>query len=231
MPARPTSTASGNYAGLNAITDPLARGVIKRMMDRINALEGASLRIGEVNRPLDAALDGSRFRAENFRDPANPQDLVTKAHLEKYIAAVLSTLPGVPGGAAESGNLPETPSTDPADDIPDHGDVVANAHNAHGIGPGSSDEDVFRFVQDVAWELAGLGEDPLAGLLLKSAGAGIFTCAGETYSYTRVCYSNGHIFDILIDGDPGGARLPSWGDDGFVDVGFYHVATDPSSPC
>jgi hypothetical protein len=58
----------------------------------------------------------------------------------------------------------------------------------------------------------------------------VFTCAGQTYRYARVSFNNDHVFKILIDSDPGGARTPEWADEGII-AGLYRVATSPSSPC
>jgi hypothetical protein len=69
------------------------------------------------------------------------------------------------------------------------------------------------------------------GLLLKGSGDNIYTCGGETYSISRVCYPDGHIFKVLGDAGPGGNNTPQWVDDGFVTPDRYHIATDPALPC
>lgn len=112
--------------------------------------------------------------------------------------------------------------------------IVTAAHDSMGIGPTSTDEEVFRFIQTVAQNINATVTLP-GGLVcgLTSAppgGDNVFTCAGETYRYARVTFSNDHTFKCLIDADPGGARTPEWADEG-ITAGLYRVATDPSGPC
>ena len=144
-------------------------------------------------------------------------------------AAALNTTP------APSSPVEPPPPTPVDDGIPDHSAEVNAVYAAHPVGPTSTDEEMFRFCQYVAQAIIASGTDPagrICGLLLKPTGANIFTCNGETYSYSRVCYDNGHVFKVVADADPGGARTPAWEDNSPPLLpGSYHVATDPTSPC
>lgn len=67
-----------------------------------------------------------------------------------------------------------------------------------------------------------------AGLLEKASGNN-----WNGYAVDIVCYPDGHIYDVLIDG--GGANTPSWQDKGMVDPSRYRppvgvVATPPVDP-
>lgn len=112
--------------------------------------------------------------------------------------------------------------------------IVVAAHDGMGISGASTAEEVFRFIQTVAQNINATVTLP-GGLLcgLTSAppgGDNVFTCAGETYRYARVTFSNDHTFKCLIDADPGGARTPEWADEGLT-AGLYKVATSPTDPC
>lgn len=78
----------------------------------------------------------------------------------------------------------------------------------------------------VAWLLRGQG----AGLLIKSGGENTIVWQGYSLSASRICYPDGHIYKLLSDAGPGGANLPQFADNGFVDKGLYVPAIDPSKP-
>lgn len=81
-------------------------------------------------------------------------------------------------------------------------------------------------VKRVAWLLRGEG----AGLLIKAGGEGIVAWQGHTFSASRICYPDGHIYKILSDAGPGGANLPQYSDNDFVDPSLYVKAIDPAKP-
>jgi hypothetical protein len=76
-------------------------------------------------------------------------------------------------------------------------------------------------VKRVAWLLRGGG----GGLLLKPGGENIVTWNGRSYSASRMCYPDGHIYKLLSDVPT--TNGPSWQDDGFVDRSLYVAAIDP----
>lgn len=129
-------------------------------------------------------------------------------------------------------NPPEPPPVE--DGIPNYIDIVTAARNGMGITGASSPEEVFNFVRTVAADINASGQNPdgiVCGLVdAPAAGENVFTCSGETYRYNRVGFSNGHLFKILIDSDPGGSRLPTWDDNGMA-PDLYRVTTPPGSPC
>lgn len=122
----------------------------------------------------------------------------------------------------------------PQNTVPDHSDIVATVSASYPTGPTSTLEEIFRFTQALAWAILGSATDPpgfTCGLLYKPSGENIFTCAGISYSISRVCYPNGQIFKVLADAGVGGANTPQWVDNGTVDPSNYRPATDPASPC
>jgi hypothetical protein len=144
-------------------------------------------------------------------------------------AELLNTVPAPTGGVPP-------PDPQPVDDgIPDHSAEVNAVYATNPVGPTSTDEEMFRFCQRVAAAILAAATDPpglTCGLLLKAGGANVFVCNGDSYSYSRVCYNNGHVFKVVVDADPGGARTPTWADNSPPLLpAEYHVATDPSAPC
>ena len=81
-------------------------------------------------------------------------------------------------------------------------------------------------VKRVAWLLRGDG----AGLLIKTSGENVVLWQGYSFSATRICYPDGHIYKIIGDAGPGGANTPGFGDNDFVDRSLYVPAIDPSKP-
>jgi hypothetical protein len=77
----------------------------------------------------------------------------------------------------------------------------------------------FKITRRVAEHLA----NERAGLLVKRQGN---NCEG--FATDIICYPDGHIYDILIDG--GGSNGPAWQDKGFVDPALYQPVTAPPSP-
>ncbi len=75
----------------------------------------------------------------------------------------------------------------------------------------------------VAWILRGIG----GGLLLKGSGDNTVPWLGFTFSASRICFPDGHIFKILTDAGPGGTNGPQYADNDFVDPSSYFKAVDP----
>ena len=78
----------------------------------------------------------------------------------------------------------------------------------------------------VAWLLRGEG----AGLLIKTGGENVVLWQGYSFSATRICFPDGHIYKIIGDAGPGGANSPGWSDNDFVDKSLYVPAIDPNKP-
>ncbi len=189
---------------------------------------------------LRTALDDLKLQHQNLReDVANLPPILSLADIQQGLgptgsnplptAELLNTVPAPTGGVPP-------PDPQPVDDgIPDHSAEVNAVYAIHPVGPTSTDEEMFRFCQYVAQAILAAATDPVGltcGLLLKAGGANIFVCNGESFSYSRVCYNNGHVFKIVVDADPGGARTPTWADNSPPLLpAEYHVATDPTSPC
>jgi len=90
------------------------------------------------------------------------------------------------------------------------------------VRPTNSVEDL-EVTKRVAWLLRGSG----GGLLLKGSGENTVPWLGQTFSATRVCFPDGHIYKIIGDAGPGGGNTPGWGDNDFVDPSLYVRAIDP----
>ena len=82
----------------------------------------------------------------------------------------------------------------------------------------------FEVTKRVAWALRG----ERAGLLIKNGGENIVSWQGYSFSASRICYPDGHIYKVISDAGPGGANGPTWSDNGFVDSSLYVPAIDPS---
>ena len=81
-------------------------------------------------------------------------------------------------------------------------------------------------VKRVVWLLRGEG----AGLLIKNSGDNVVQWAGYSFSASRLCFADGHVFKIIGDAGPGGANSPGFADNGFVDKSQCVPAIDPSTP-
>ncbi|HKB11146.1 MAG TPA: hypothetical protein VKD69_10840 [Vicinamibacterales bacterium] len=101
--------------------------------------------------------------------------------------------------------------------------LVACVWNA--VNPTDSVSD-FEVVKRVAWLLRGDG----GGLLIKNGGDNAVLWAGYSFSASRICFADGHIFKIIGDAGPGGANAPGFTDNDFVDKSLCVPAIDPSTP-
>ncbi|HMF98331.1 MAG TPA: hypothetical protein VKE96_28720 [Vicinamibacterales bacterium] len=81
-------------------------------------------------------------------------------------------------------------------------------------------------VKRVAWLLRTEG----AGLLIKNSGENVVLWAGYSFSASRLCFADGHLFKIIGDAGPGGANAPGFSDNDFVDPSQCVPAIDPSTP-
>ena len=78
--------------------------------------------------------------------------------------------------------------------------------------------------------MAGLLRGAGAGLLIKTSGDNIVNWREYSFSASRICYPDGHVFKIIGDAGPGGANSPTFADNDFVDRSLYVPAIDPSKP-
>jgi hypothetical protein len=84
----------------------------------------------------------------------------------------------------------------------------------------------FEVVKRVAWLLRGEG----GGLLIKETGENTVRWQGYSFSATRICFPNGHIYKLISDAGPGGANSPTYSDNDFVEKSLYVPAIDPRLP-
>jgi hypothetical protein len=144
-----------------------------------------------------------------------------------------NAIPGLPGPApAPPPPPPPPPPPDPPSQPPheawedcgalsDKGDLVSCVHDW--VNPGSSGTLAFEVTKRVAWLLRGEG----AGLLIKDGGENIISWQGHSFSISRICYPDGHIYKVISDAGDGGTNGATWADNGFVDPGLYLAAIDP----
>jgi hypothetical protein len=91
------------------------------------------------------------------------------------------------------------------------------------INPGSSGAAAFEVTKRVAWLLRGEG----GGLLIKNGGENIISWQGYSFSISRMCFPDGHIFKVITDAGDGGSNGAGWADNDFVDPSLYVPAIDP----
>jgi hypothetical protein len=91
-----------------------------------------------------------------------------------------------------------------------------------GVNPSRTVEGAFEVTKRVAWALRGEG----AGLLIKNGGENIISWQGYSFSASRICYPDGHIYKVLTDVPA--TNGPSWQDNDFVDPKLYVPAIDPT---
>jgi hypothetical protein len=84
----------------------------------------------------------------------------------------------------------------------------------------------FEVVKRVAWLLRGGG----AGLLIKGSGENTIIWQGYSFSASRICYPDGHIYKVLSDAGVGGTSGPQFSNNDFVDPSLYVKAIDPAKP-
>jgi hypothetical protein len=141
---------------------------------------------------------------------------------------------GYAGAWSQSGsfNTPDAPSpyTRPIGDWQNCGGpatkketLVACVWNA--VHPNDTVSDL-EVVKRVAWLLRAEN----AGLLIKGGGDGTMAWQGYSFSASRICYPDGHLWKILSDAGPGGANGPQWSDNDMVDPTLYVKAIDPAKP-
>jgi hypothetical protein len=102
------------------------------------------------------------------------------------------------------------------------GDLALSACVWNFVRPTNAIEDL-EVAKRVAWLLRSQG----GGLLLKGSGETTAPWLGFTFSASRICFPDGHIYKIIGDAGPGGANTPGYAENGFVDVSSYFPARDP----
>jgi hypothetical protein len=90
------------------------------------------------------------------------------------------------------------------------------------VRPVNSYDDL-EIAKRVAWLLRAKG----AGLFLKGSGDNTVPWLGFTFSASRICFPDGHLFKIIQDAGPGGLNAPIYSDNDFVDPSTYFPARDP----
>jgi hypothetical protein len=91
------------------------------------------------------------------------------------------------------------------------------------LNPAHTPEGAFEVTKRVAWAYRNEG----AGLLIKNGGENIVSWKGRSFSASRVCLPNGHIYKVLSDVPT--TNAPSFQDNDYVDPSLYVPAIDPNS--
>jgi len=157
---------------------------------------------------------------------------VTLTPLKRYTWRVRAEYQGASGAWSSTGSF-KTPQQPPAYNRPiGNWQACAGLSSSALVGcvwnavlPVDSVGDL-EVVKRVAWLLRGEG----AGLLIKNSGENTVLWAGYSFSASRICFADGHLFKIIGDAGPGGANSPGFADNGFVDKSLYVPAIDPSTP-
>jgi hypothetical protein len=158
------------------------------------------------SRAFAGAVTGDWSRTETFRSPTAPP-------------VSPSPPPGSGGGSGPIGDTSHCNSL--------VGNKPALVQCIHAVvQPGGNEYRAFEVTKRVAWALRGEG----GGMLIKNGGENILPWRGYSFSISRICYPDGHIFKVLSDAGPGGANAPTWSDNDFVDKSLYVPAIDPSLP-
>lgn len=202
-----------------------------------------------IDLPNLGSLDqGSRRAIEILRDRLqDTEDRATKAHELLAAQPPILTIDEIRDQLSATGSSPlptaallntnpaqtnpVPPPSNMAPAPPDHTGVVQAVLAAQSppLDEFSSNEQIFRFAQQVVWEIFQLGTDPPdmhVGLLHQAAGDGVFTCAGVPYATFRICYDTGANIKILT-----GSFTAQWTQEANVPLDEYRPPTDPSSPC
>ena len=91
------------------------------------------------------------------------------------------------------------------------------------LNPPHTAEGAFEITKRVAWAYRNEG----MGLLIKNGGENIVSWKGLSFSASRVCLPNGHIYKVLSDVPT--TNAPSFQDNDYVDPSLYVPAIDPNS--
>jgi hypothetical protein len=124
--------------------------------------------------------------------------------------------PGDPGPPPGPG-----PDITSCESIADKQRLVECVHSI--VNPARTVEGAFEVTKRVAWALRREG----AGLLIKNGGENIVSWKGYSFSASRVCYPDGHIYKVLTDVPA--TNGPSWQDNDFVDRSLYVPAINPNT--
>jgi len=123
--------------------------------------------------------------------------------------------PPPPGGGGGTGSC---------DALVDQPEQLVKCIHASMPSPPRNEVEAFEVTKRVAWALRNKG----GGLLIKNGGENIVSWQGYSFSASRVCFPDGHIYKVISDAGPGGANGPTWSDNDFVDRALYVPAIDPS---
>ncbi len=182
---------------------------------------------GQVPFAVKTTIDILRYEIERTQAMVSAQDA-------RIAAARGITLDDAAEGLAPTGEKPlptagllntQEPETEqpkaPVDDgIANYVDIVSDVKTELNIGPTTTPADMFASIREIVTRInaePNLPDNIICGLVLAPpAGENVYTCAGTTYRYNRVGFSNGHLFKVYSDSDPGGQRLAAWDDNGLV---------------
>lgn len=226
-PAKPNAAP---VAFANKIKDVDTRNAVLEILKHLGTIHDTLTTIGGVTKPLSTHLDSGNFQLKNVRDPVDDNDAVTLQFLQRYVANFASAFSNTTQSQAGGGSG-STPAPPTAAAPTNHVDIVEAARVSLGINAGSTNAQLFKFAQTVAWNIAALGADPAAGnvgLLHQDSGDGVFYCVdmNDTLACFRICYDNGANIKILT-----GSYTSQWTQEADVPVTDWRAPTNPASVC
>lgn len=160
------------------------------------------------------------WRARTLGGP-NPGDWSNTESFKTPAAPAPAPAPGGGGGSAAPVNGDWQSCSQ---FVGDKNQLSQCVHDA--INPGGSLALAFEITKRIAWLARGEG----LGLLIKNGGENTIGWRGQSFSVSRVCYPDGHIYKVISDAGEGGTNGATWADNDFVDKSMYVPAIDPSLP-
>lgn len=150
------------------------------------------------------------------KDTGDSQAVSPWSNTQVFTTAVAPPPPSGGGGGGGDGKWQNCGSTP--------GEALVGCVRSS-VNPGGSGDLAFEVTKRVAWLLRGQS----AGLLIKIGGENTTPWMGYSFSISRICYPDGHIYKVVSDAGPGGANGVSWADNGYVDPSLYVAAINPGS--
>ncbi len=100
---------ASRYPGLETITDPALKRVLKQVFDMVGGLQVQAQQIGSVSQPLTTPLHAGSQQIKALADPSAPQDAVTLRYLQHYVESRVHTVTAAVVGVGGVGGPPPPP--------------------------------------------------------------------------------------------------------------------------
>jgi len=158
-----------------------------------------------------------------YRPAAGPWEDIEVEGLDEWLNLAIETIiQRLASGPAPGPEAPApAPSVDDLNPEESAAFVARVKQMVYGNGGPIGVLGAFEICKHVAWGLRAVG----AGLLLKPSGENIVQWNGRSYSASRICFPDGHIYKLLTDVPT--TNGPSWQDNAYVDRSLYVPAIQP----